>query len=178
MGAWNEGSRYISMATILSCLIVSFSFFFFYTCKFSSLYLQVVLSLFWYHHGILTTHFKVTNSIWITKSSYCSLSSLLLFSLTFVCTQYELIQEFHLHVKLRLHILCSEVDQKQLLLQWTEELKIHAHASDVSGEWPSSLSPSAAAWWGMSPNQDGAKPMGQVPHTRARHLCLTGSHGQ
>lgn len=49
--------------------------------------------------------------------SYFSLSALPLFSLTVVRTQYELIQEFHLRIKLRLHILCSELDRKQLLLR-------------------------------------------------------------
>lgn len=83
--------------------------------------------------------------------SYFALSALPFFSLTVVCTQYELIQEFHLCIKLRLHILCSELDWKQLLLQWTEELKIHAFAADVSGERLSLLSPSAAAHLGDEP---------------------------
>lgn len=83
--------------------------------------------------------------------SYFSLSALPLFSLTVVRTQYELIQEFHLRIKLKLHILCSELDRKQLLLRWTEELKIHAGAADISGERLSLLSPSAEVRLGDEP---------------------------
>lgn len=102
--------------------------------------------------------------------SYSSISALPLFSLTVVRTQRELIQEFHLHIGLRLHILCSELNQKQLLLRWTEELKIHAGAADVSGEWLSLLSHSAAAKLEMSPESQRAKPT--PTQTISSSLCV------
>lgn len=66
MGAWNEGCRYISMAiySFLPYCVLFFSTpasFLFPTA------IWMALCLFRYLHGILTVHFKVTNSIWITE---------------------------------------------------------------------------------------------------------------
>lgn len=66
MGAWNEGCRYISMA-IYSLLPHCVLFFSMPASFLSPTATWTALCLFRYIHGILTLHFKVTNSIWIAE---------------------------------------------------------------------------------------------------------------
>lgn len=56
----------------------------------------MALCLFGYLHGLLTIHFKVTNSVLITEIPLFFLSVYMVTFLTVVCARSELIPGFHL----------------------------------------------------------------------------------
>lgn len=123
MGAWNEGCRYISMATysllphcVLSC-----------ACRFSFPCCHLKGSVFiwvpsWITHRSFQSNqfgFDHRNSPFLPLCLHCHFS-------------HRCVRSVWINPGISppgLHILCSELDWKPLLPGWTEKLKIHASAA-------------------------------------------------